>query len=105
MPATGNGYYRAPFELPDGASLCYLGLYGYDTSATHMSANLVTYSGGFQAITGNAASIPATTVGVNYGTDIASTTGIGYDLCARPGRDPRTNGGFPRPRTRAVKLR
>jgi len=87
MPSgsTGDGYYRAPVELPDGASLCYIGIYAYDTSTTHMTAEVMTYSGGFQAITGNSTNITATASSTVYGSDVGNvvaTTGIGEQFAA-----------------------
>jgi hypothetical protein len=82
MPAAagGDGWYRAPFELPDGASLCYFGIFAYDTTTSHLTANVVSYSGGFQAISGNSTTIPATANHFHLWLDAAATTGIGYEF-------------------------
>jgi hypothetical protein len=78
--ASGDGWYRAPFDLPDGASLCYFGVYAYDSTTSHISAQVVSYSGGFQAIGGFKQTIPATPTHVLYMPDYAVTTGIGNEF-------------------------
>jgi hypothetical protein len=80
----GDGYYLAPVEVPDGALLCYIGLYAYDvtsSSSGHLFAMLTTYYGGFQAIAGNSTTIPATSIGVSAKAE-AISAGIGYEFAA-----------------------
>jgi hypothetical protein len=82
LPSTagGDGYYYAPAELPDGASLCYIGLYAYDNATTtHISTTLFAFGGGFQAI---GTTIPATGITQLPIAGTASSTGIGLELAA-----------------------
>jgi hypothetical protein len=83
--ATAGRYYRAPLNLPNGAQLCYMGVYARDSGAVsdHLVASISTYEGGFQAINNLSGNIvPAT--GATF-TDIASvihSTAIGDQLIA-----------------------
>ena len=77
--AAAGSWFSAPVQLPDGALLCYLGLYAYDngTLSPHISAQLVRYSGGFQTI----GAIPAVAASYSY-DDTVHSTGIGEELAA-----------------------
>lgn len=77
--ASAGPVFRAPVQLPDGALLCYLGLYASDnnTLATRLYAQLVRTYGGFQTI----GAIPAIAANISY-DDTVHSTGIGVELAA-----------------------